>query len=245
MKQRLHHGVAAVLEVELTAHVDDGPGVVVLHGHHGKGAQHVQSGHRLGGGLHPGQLVRYKPAHLLKELGLQGDGFVVGAQNAVFQVFQLLGDVALAAGEGLLADVILGHLVFVAVGHLDVIAEHPVVAGFQLGDAGALPLPGLYRGDELPAAVHVPLDLVQLLVVAVPDDVPLPDGEGRVVHNGGVNELGHVLQAVHLLAQLLEQRGLAALQQREEPRQPLEGRGQRAQLPAVGRAVDNAGHDAL
>lgn len=76
------------------------------------------------------------------------------------------------------------------------------------------------------AAVHIPLDLVQLLVVPVPDDAPLPDGEGRVVHNGGVNELGHVLQAVHLLAQLLEQRGLAALQQCEEPRQPLESRGQ-------------------
>ena len=92
----------------------------------------------------------------------------MGAQNAVFQVFQLLGDVALATGQGLLADVVLRHLVFIAVGHLDVVAEHPVIAGFQLGDAGALPLPGLHRGNQLPAAVHVPLDLVQLLVVARP-----------------------------------------------------------------------------
>ena len=245
MEKSFHHWVAAVLQVQLAADIDHRPGVVVLHGNHRERAKHVQHGHCLGGGLHPGKLVRHMLAHLLEQLALQRNGLVVCPQNAVFQFFQLLGDVPLPIGQGLLADVVLRHLVLVAVGHLDVVAEHPVVACFQLGDAGAFPLPGLHGGNQLPASVHVPLHLVQLGVVALPDDSSLPDGEGRVVHDGGIDELGDVLQAVQLAVQLAEQSGLAPRQKLFEPGQALDRRGERAELPAIGGTVHDPGHNAL
>ena len=169
----------------------------------------------------------------------------MGAQDAVLQVFQLLGNVAFPVGQRLFANVVLGYLIFIGVGDLDVIAEHPIVAGFQLGNAGALLLPGLHRGDKLFAAVHIPLDLVQLGVVPLPDDAPFSDGKGRLLHDGRVDELGHVLQPVDLVVEVFQQGGLTARQNLFQPGQAAHCRAQGAELPAVGRAVDDAGHNAL
>ena len=169
----------------------------------------------------------------------------MGAQDAVFQVFQLLGNVALPARQGLLSDVVPRHLVFIAVGHLYVVAEHTVIPCFQLGDTGPFTLPGFHRGNQLPAAVHVPLDLVQLRIIAFPDDAALPDGKGRVVHNGGIDPLGQVPQAIDVLVDLLQKGGLAGSQRLLQTRKPFQRRREGTQLPPVGRTVDDAGHDAL
>ena len=86
----------------------------------------------------------------------------LGGEDGVLQVLELLGDVPLAVGQGLLADVVRGHLVVEGVADLDVVAEDLVVAHLQAADAGALLLPGLHLGDDrraarldLPEAVHL------------------------------------------------------------------------------------------
>ena len=46
----------------------------------------------------------------------------------MLQVLEFLGDKPFAVDQRLFADVVLRHLVIVGLGHLDVIAEHLVVA---------------------------------------------------------------------------------------------------------------------
>ena len=58
----------------------------------------------------------------------------MGTEDLAFQLLEFLGDVALAAGERLLADVGLRHQIFVAVADLDEITKDVVVADLQLGD---------------------------------------------------------------------------------------------------------------
>ena len=138
--------------------------------------------------------------HLLPQGGeqvvLQGDHPVAGGEDGVLQVLQLLGDEPLAVGQGLLADVVGGDLVVVGAADLDVVAEDLVVAHLQALDAGLLPLPGLHLGDDPLAPRENLPEPVHLAVVAVPDEAPLPDGEGRVVHDGLAQQLVHVLELV-------------------------------------------------
>ena len=68
-------------------------------------------------------------------------------------------------------------------------------------------LPGLHGGHHvLAAGLDVP-QAVHLGVVARPDEAPLPDGEGRLVHDGPVDELPQVGQVVQLPGQGLQQGG--------------------------------------
>ena len=86
---------------------------------------------------------------------------------------------------------------------------------------------------------------VYLRVEAVPDELPLPNGKGRLVLKGGGNAPGQVVQSVQGAAQLLK----AALgKDREQPldrRQLLHGGPEGHHIPAPGAAVDNAAHKPL
>ena len=86
---------------------------------------------------------------------------------------------------------------------------------------------------------------VHLRVEAVPDELPLPDGEGGIVADGFGDALSQVLQGVQLLRQLRE----AAVRQGGQPgadvRQFLNGGPERAQVPSSGGAVDNAADEPL
>ena len=70
----------------------------------------------------------------------------------MLQILQLLGDVPLRVGQGLLADIALRHLAPEGVGDLNIVAEDFVVADFQGADAGPFLLPGLDLRDDAFAA---------------------------------------------------------------------------------------------
>ena len=89
------------------------------------------------------------------------------AKNFAFQLLQFLRDVTLAGGEGLLADVGLRHKVFVGVAHLDEVAEHMVIANFQLGDAGLLPQTGFQLRQHALGVIADGAQLVHLGMVAM------------------------------------------------------------------------------
>ena len=66
-----------------------------------------------------------------------------GVEHLGFVFFELRRDIALAIGQGLLAQIIApARTSNATVGHLDVVAEHPVVAHLQRMNAGAPPLAG-------------------------------------------------------------------------------------------------------
>ena len=70
----------------------------------------------------------------------QTNGAFLRMQERVFLFLQLRGDVALGVGQRLLADIAVFFLDLRrrALGHFDIIAEHPVVADFQRLNSSAL-----------------------------------------------------------------------------------------------------------
>ena len=65
---------------------------------------------------------------------------ILGGEDGVLHVLELLGDEPLAVHQGLLADIGIGHQVVIGLGDLDVIPEHLVVAHLQVLDTGLFPL---------------------------------------------------------------------------------------------------------
>ena len=170
----------------------------------------------------------------------------------MLQILQLLGDKPLAVGQGLLSHVVLGHQVIIAFGHLDVIAEHLIIAHLQALDARALLFPALQGGhhvrpvvDDLPEVVHLP-------VVAPADKVPLPDGEGQavvvlIVPDGLLQQGLEVVQAGEFLQESKAPGGRLGQggrlpRQLGQHRQPVR---QGEQVPGVGRAVHHLADEAL
>ena len=137
-----------------------------------------------------------------EDLIFQGGEPVFGGKHLVFQLLQLLGDVTLAVSKGLLADVACGHLVDEGFGNFNIIAEDPVEAHLQGADTGFLPLAGLDGGNGAAAAFHNVPEAIGFGVRALADDAALPDGQGRLVHDGIFDFIGAVRQRVDGLGQL-------------------------------------------
>ena len=162
----------------------------------------------------------------------------------MLQVLQLLGNIALAVDQGLLADIGIRHLVLEGVGHLDVVSEYLVVSDLQGADAGFLLFGGLHGGDDALAAMEDAPQAVHLRVEALPDELPLPDGEGGIVAQGAADEVRQVLQGVQL-GQLPQAAPVKGRQQLLYMGKPRHGVFQGYHVPAPGGAVYDAAHQAL
>ena len=215
--------VAALGDVQHVAAVHHGFGVVVADGRLGKAGQHVQQGHAGGGFLDAQDLGRDGGEQVGKQLVLQNQQPLVGAEDLVFQLFQFRGDVPLAGGQGLLAGKGIRHAVGVRAADLDVVAEHLVEADLQLGDAG----------------------LVHLGVVAGADGAAVLEVCRRVVHDGAAHQRQDIRQRVDAGGQVGQQRGVQPLGDAAHLRQGLAGVGQGADLPRGGGAVQDAGGQPL
>ena len=248
----LHHRVAALFDVDDPAVVHRGAAIAVLRRYGGERTQHVQVAYAPRHSLHLAHPLGSGIPQMAEQLILQRRHPALGGQNLVLQLLQLLGEKPLAVHQGLLADVILRHQAVVAFGHLDVIAEHLVIAHFEALDAGALLLPALQRGHHVRAVVdHVP-EVVHLVVIALADEAALPDGEGQavvvlVIPDGLLQQGLQVPQAGKPVqkfkapgGRLCQVRGL--LRQHGQHRQPI---GQRQHIPGVGAAVHHLADDAL
>ena len=241
----LNDRVAALGDVQHVAAVHHGFGVVVADGRLGKAGQHVQLGHAGGGFLDAQDLGRDGREQVGKQLVLQNQQPLVGAEDLVFQLFQFRGDVPLAGGQGLLAGKGIRHAVGVRAADLDVVAEHLVEADLQLGDAGLLPQAGLHLGEEALAAVHDVPQLVHLGVVAGADGAAVLEVCRRVVHDGAAHQRQDIRQRVDAGGQVSQQRGVQSLGDAAHLRQGLAGVGQGADLPRGGGAVQDAGGQPL
>ena len=89
------------------------------------------------------------------------------------------------------------------------------------------------------------VEVVYLLVVALPDHAALTDKEGRLVHNGGLQFLPQLREVAKRPAQPLQQRRGQAVQQLPDAGHFGEPHPQGLQILAVGVAVDDAADEPL
>ena len=128
---RLHHRMPAGLDLHLEPRVDLRTDVLPPLRHVGQGREDVEAGGPGTRLLDAGHLGRHPPAHLAEELGLELLHAVLGAEDLLLPLLQLRREVALGVGQRLLADVVLGHLVEVRLGDLEVVSEDPVEADLE------------------------------------------------------------------------------------------------------------------
>ena len=231
----LHHRVPAGLDVDDVAVVDFRADVGFVLGHFGQAGQHVEAGQTAGDLLHLGGPAGGPGAQLQKELVLQLLEAFFGAQYLGLVLLQVRGDVALAIGQGLLADVVRGHPAQIGLADLDIVPEDLVEADLERGDAGALALVGLQPGNpvfaagaDLPQAVHVG-------IVPVADQAAIRQRRRGIVDQGlteQLDQVAHLGQARG--AQLLQQAAAQSLDQLAERWRQIEGVGQIDQVAGVG-----------
>ena len=127
--------MAAAAEGHLSRIVHFGSAVIALPGKGGQGAEDIKLCQDRGGGPQPLGRGRNRIAQFEIQCVLHVVGLLVGLQHFLFMLFQFGRDVPLGIFERLLADVRLGNLVAVSVGHLEVVTEHPVVSDLEVRNA--------------------------------------------------------------------------------------------------------------
>ena len=132
---------------------------------------------------------------------------LLGAEDLLFVLLQLLGDIAFGVGQRLLADPRLRHLLLMGVAHLDIVAEDVVVADFQRRNARRLALALLDAGQIVLAVEGDAAQVVQFGVHAVGDHAALLN---LVVERIGIDLAGdavaHPFQQVDLSGQCVQLR---------------------------------------
>ena len=245
LQHLLHHRVAALPDEDLGACGHLRPAVAPLGSHSGQGAQHIHGSHRRRSLLDPPGPLGDELPEAGEQLVFQGSDSVLCREHCGLQLLQLLGDVPLTVGQSLLSDVMRRHLGLEGLGHLDVIAEDPVIAHLQGADAGLLPLLALYGGNGPGSAIHNVPQAVNLLIGPLPDEASLPDGKGRVGHDGLFNEAPEVLHLVQIVPKTGQHGALQPPQLLLQLRQGPAALGQAHKIPAIGGAGDNPGHNPL
>ena len=237
-----HHRMATIGDGDFLPQGNFRTAVSPLHRYAGQTAQSIGSSHRGGSLLYPGGLLGQVFPQLGENLVFQGSQPIFGSEHLGFQFFEFLGDVALAVCQCLLADVMLRHLIHKGFGYFNIVAENPVISHFQGADAGFLPFGSFHSGNGAAAAFHNIPQPVGFFAGTFADDAAFPDGQGRIFHNGGLNQIGTVCQSVHALLQFPQQRCLGTLQLPLHFRQSPEAPGQSQQIPAIYRTGNNPGH---
>ena len=200
----LNHGVSALAYVELQAVVDHRAHVVVVFGHLGKAHKAVELGDEVGVDLYLGDELLHGRDELGEELLLEGENLLVGTQNLLLVLLELLGNVALCLCQRLLAHPLGRHAVLEGVAHLEVVAEHIVVAHLERGDARLLNLALLNLHEILLAVVRYVAQVVELGAVASGYHVALGHELWRVGLYLALYALSQALAEIELLADALQ-----------------------------------------
>ena len=192
--------MASARDFDVERIVDHGAVVVILYGQAGEGRQHVEP-RELGGVELYGMDIL---GHLAYQFGVEArldDGYLLlGAEYLLLVDLELLGDIPLGVDERLLADPLLGHLVAVCVGHLDIVAEHVVVAYLEARDPSRGALAGLYLQEIVLAGVGYVAQFVELRVDPLADHRTAVERYGRVVAKRARYGVARSLAGIELLA---------------------------------------------
>ena len=131
---------------------------------------------------------------------LQCERLVGRAGDLCLQLAELHGRVAHGARKRLAVDEGLRQRFGPLLRHLDVVAEHVVVAHLEGVDAGLAAVAGLQPADQAPAVVAQLHHLVERSVVAARDDAAVPDAGRRALDQG----TGQAIHQALVMAERLE-----------------------------------------
>ena len=117
-----------------------------------------------------------------------------GAEQVALAALELLGDVALAVGDGLLARIVGGDPRETRARDLDVVAEDLVVSDLEVGDPGSTPLRGLeLHHPPLPVGANR-AQAIDLGVVPLANEGAAADLHGRLVDDRPADQPAEVRQ---------------------------------------------------
>ena len=180
------------------------------------------------------QLV-FQPVHLVRR-----------AQNRGLGPLQFVGYVSFGIRQSLFADVVLGHQVLERLGDLDIVAEHPVVADTQIADAGFFSFFCFDSLDPALTALHNGTELIHLGAVSVPDHTALTNREGRLVHDGGIDQFPNVGERIDGFCNIPKLlRGCLLHQEGLDVRQSTDALADGPQIPSACRAHADLGDQTL
>ena len=241
----LNNRVTAVLDVNAVGKIHHRTNIVVITCHISQSAQNVKRCDSLRGFLHAvylgGNLVTHRGKHLILE---SGQAFL-RTEHGALELFQLLGDIALAVRKRLLTNVVLRNRLRIGAADLDIIAEHAVVADFQLANAGTLAFRLLDFGNFTLTAGRKVAQTVNLLVEALADHAAFPKKNRRLIHDGLLDQRTDVFKQINLAGQLTQHSLSEQSSLRFDLRQARNCRRQRTQITAVCSAVGYAPNQAL
>ena len=149
--------------------------------------------------------LAYPPSQRIEQLRLPYRDPLFRPQHLCLVFLQFRRDEPFGSGERLAPLVVRRHLREVGARHLDVVAEHAVVADLERPDAGPLALARLQRGDVLFATVAHVAQLVQLRVEPRPNRVPLGGLRRRTVHQCAGQLRRQICQHIKVVRRPLEQ----------------------------------------
>ena len=246
VQSRLHDRMTAVFDGKHAVRRDFRTDIVVAHGSNRQRQQRVERLEAHGRLLDARNLRRQEVADLDEEALLQADGFLLRAQNGFLNLVQLRRHVALAVGQRLLAGIAVRHLIVVRLGDLDVVAKDLVVLNLEVFDLGQLALLRLQVGNPLLTVRGSLAQLVQLRIVAVPDEMAVAHQQRRIRVDRPREQIHHVVKRRQLLQQLAQHaRGIQPLDGGVDCRHMRKRVAQRQTVLGVDAAVGNAAEQAL
>ena len=182
---------------------------VVLQGVAGQGDEGVDLGDAGGDALQVADVRRQADQQLFVQLLFAHQGLVLGRQRLVLEGLQFRRDVALGVLERLAAAVVVGHLVGLAVGDLDIEAVHLVVLDAQVGDPGAGALARLQVDQELARVLRQGAQLVEFGVEAACEHAAVAHHGARLLGHRAREQVEAGHGCIDRVVQLAQQAGVA------------------------------------
>ena len=187
---RFHHRMAAAFDVQPCVVDQCRPGPVEFARAFGEAAQHVEFAQRTRGALQWFEVaVEFVENAFVQQL-LARQRTLARRQHFVLELFQLFGDVALGAGQGLASGVVDRRFHGLALADLDVIAVDAVVADLERGDAAARPLAGFQIDQELVGMRAEHAQFVQFGIETIGDHAAVARQQRRLLHDGACHPCG-------------------------------------------------------
>ena len=232
--ESLDNRMPAVRDLDDILAVDHGATVVVTLGHLGERRDCIQIGYSGRRPLDPADLTPNPAPDFDEEIVLPRLTPLLCMKDGLLVPLQLLVDVPLRVDQGLLPDIVRGNQMGVRLRDLDVIPEDVVETYLEGVDTCPLPFFLLQGGNPLPAVPHDRDQVIQLRIIPLPDDPPLADRERRIIHDRAFDQPPEVRHLVDSVTDRPQERGFAPGDGVAEPRQGLNRRPERGEIPAVG-----------
>ena len=150
---------------------------------------HIQFCQSHGSTLNGFEMIKGLLSYAKKKLILQLGGFFLCSKHFTFHLLKLIGDVALAIGNGLFPLVVRGHLIEVCLGHLYEVAKDCVEFDFKRRNVRILNFIGLKRCNPGLTISFGALQFIQSLMIASFDEMPFLKGSSRFFQNSFFDEL--------------------------------------------------------